>query len=335
MIEEQKQYEELQKRREELKRNREKRAELLRRRRNRKIQKRIFFIFLLLLAVLFAVYLIFFSSRYRAAQTAKLSDGRQSAAGPAQGTKRPTKQSPDENLFSDLYYYESSRLERYQNYSQLHSEFSPEDVVWRVNAGLDLTQFTDAELITEDQLNNDLLIVVNKYHRVPNDYQPPDLVQNADGCIMRAAVQKAFDRMKADAQTQGYVLRAASGYRSVSYQEELYQSYLAQDSQENVDRYSARAGYSEHHTGLAVDVFGSQDGLNEFVNTPEYTWVRQNGAQYGFMIRYTAPWEDVTGYQDEPWHLRYVGIDAATEMKEQNISTLEEYREKYVIHKNQ
>ena len=345
MIEQQKNYEELQRRREELRRNREMRAVILKRRRKRKRRQAFLCVCILALTVLLVIGFVRFPAQYRATQTAKLEQKEMPVettpeALPAVADQNETQaaqsqtaeQQRNETSFSQFYYYEPDHLDRYQAYSQLHPELQAEDVVWRVNSRLDLAQFTDAQQLSADQLNNDPLIIVNKYHKVPEDYQPPDLVQNEDGCMMRAAVQKAFDAMKQAAREQGYVIRAVSGYRSVSYQEGLYQSYLQTDSRENVDRYSARAGFSEHHTGLAVDVFGSVDGLEEFENTEEYEWVLQHGHQYGFIIRYTARWEDVTGYQDEPWHLRYVGEEAATRMKEQQIGTLEEYRDKYVEH---
>lgn len=341
----QQQYEQLEKRWDELRKNRAQRAALLKRRRRRKRRQALVCLCLLGLTVYLVTYFVRFPARYRAAQTASLSQQKKTAAvtnspapqalaGQAQPSQKPqeTDQNQKGSEFSQLDNYEPDHSERYQAYRQLHPELGAEEVVWRVNCRLDLTQFTDALTVTADQLNKDLLVIVNKYYRVPEDYQPSDLVENADGCTMRYAAQQAFDQMKADAQAQGYTLRAVSGYRSVSYQEGLYQSYLASDSRENVDRYSARAGYSEHHTGLAVDVFGSVDGLNEFVTTKEYQWVLQNGHQYGFIIRYTGAWEDVTGYEDEPWHLRYIGTAAATEMKEKNIATLEEYRDRYVLH---
>lgn len=237
-----------------------------------------------------------------------------------------------ENQFASYPNYESENQDRYRAYAKLHSDLAPKDVIWRVNQRLDLTLFDDAEMLTEQDLNDDLLIIVNKYHRVPDDYTPDDLTDTSDGCSLRAVAAHAFDQMKEAAAQEGYTLRAVSGFRSVAYQDGLYQGYLAQDTQAEVDRYSARAGYSEHHTGLAVDVFGSIDGLNEFETTPEYQWVKENGAKYGFIIRYTTQWEGVTGYLNEPWHLRYVGEKAAKEMKENNIGTLEEYRDRYVLH---
>ena len=140
--------------------------------------------------------------------------------------------------------------------------------------------------------------------------------------------------MKEDAKNEGLSITAASAYRSVSYQEGLYNGYLKRDPKAVVDTYSARAGYSEHHTGMAIDFIGSFGSLNDFENTKEYPWVRDNCHKYGFIIRYTAENQWITGYKNEPWHLRFIGIEAATDMKEKGISSFEEYKTKYIDHKN-
>jgi len=235
----------------------------------------------------------------------------------------PTSTVAENNDFSKNGGYVAENAARYDGY-QKTTGFSDYETIWQVNARLDLELF-DAVTINTDKLNTDILVVVNKYHKVPDGYQPPDLTYNSDGCQLRAATANAFDQMKQAAANSGLTLRAVSGYRSVSYQRNLYNSYLQGDSQANVDTYSARAGHSEHHTGMAVDVFGSVDGLGSFVNTPEYQWVKQHGHEYGFIIRYTAPEQHITGYMDEPWHLRYIGTEHATNMVTQGITTLEEY----------
>ena len=154
-----------------------------------------------------------------------------------------------------------------------------------------------------------------------------------DGQSITPATADAYKRMKADAAAQGLSILAASTYRSVEYQQNLYNSYLNSDPREVVDTYSARAGYSEHHTGMAIDFIGSFGSLNDFENTPEYPWVRDNCHRYGFIIRYTTANQWITGYKNEPWHLRYIGVDAATDMKVKGVSSFEEYRVKYIDHR--
>ncbi len=211
--------------------------------------------------------------------------------------------------------------DRYQAYQE-RTGYYAKDVIWRVNARLDLREYEDYVVIGHDKLNQDPLVIVNKYHKIPDDYVPGDLKKNSDGCVLRAETADAFDEMKRAAATQGVALSAISGYRSVQYQRNLYNGYLAGDSRANVDTYSARPGLSEHHTGLAIDVYG-------YSGSPQYNWVKNHCHEYGFIVRYTKAWQNVTGYMDEPWHIRYIGKEHSMKMKENNIGTLEEYVGRY------
>ncbi len=233
------------------------------------------------------------------------------------------------NAFEEIYYCESDKLERYAAYQAQNPDMSPEDVVWRVNSNLDKPWY---EYDVPTSGYDDPYIIVNKYNKVSEDYCPPDLV-NVDGYKMREETGQAYLELKKAAAAEGLKIRAVSAYRTVEYQAGLYNRYLSTDSKENVDRYSARPGYSEHHTGMAIDLFGSTEGLRAFVNTPEYPWVRDNCYKYGFIIRYTTDIENITGYEDEPWHIRYVGVDVSTDMKEKGIASFEEYHSKYIAHK--
>lgn len=160
---------------------------------------------------------------------------------------------------------------------------------------------------------NDLLIV-NKTYSLPNTYVPSN---NA----LTTLTDNAFISMQKEASKFGLNLYVSSGYRSYEYQKSLYQRYVNKDGQEKADTYSARAGHSEHQTGLCFDLNTIEDS---FANTPEGKWVAQNCYKYGFIIRYPKEKQSITGYKYEPWHLRYVGIDLATKLYEKNL-TLEEY----------
>ena len=233
------------------------------------------------------------------------------------------------NIYEQYDYYIEENLSRYKAYALLNSGMAPDDVVWQVNMNLDKPKFScDIPASGYD----DPYIIVNKYYKVPSDFRPPDL-EIYDNQLLRKETGDAFIRMRNAASNEGLSIMAVSGYRSVEYQENLYNSYLESDTLENVDRYSARAGYSEHHTGMAIDLFGSEHGLRNFINTPEYPWVKENAHKYGFIIRYTETGEYITGYEFEPWHIRYVGVEVATDMKQKNIDTYEEYYAKYIYNK--
>ena len=157
----------------------------------------------------------------------------------------------------------------------------------------------------------DGVLIVNKSYTVPENY----------GNGITAETQTAFDSMQAAAAQKGITLFICSGFRSYSYQNTLYTNYVARDGQAAADTYSARPGHSEHQTGLALDI-NSTDG--SMATSPEGLWLAEHCAEYGFVIRYPAGKEHITGYMYEPWHIRYLGIDLAAELTEKGL-TLEEY----------
>lgn len=157
----------------------------------------------------------------------------------------------------------------------------------------------------------DGILVVNKTYALPADYNPG---VNADA-------QAAFDRMQADAAEEGLNIYISSGFRSYDYQAGLYQRYVDKDGKAEADRYSARAGHSEHQTGLAFDLNSIEES---FANTKEGKWVNQNCHKYGFIIRYPSDKEAITGYKWEPWHIRYLGEETAQAVYDSGLC-LEEY----------
>lgn len=228
--------------------------------------------------------------------------------------------------YKEISYSNAVNLERYEKYRKDNPNLSLEDVVWMVNAHQDKPKYEyDIDVSGYD----DPYVIVNKYYKVNDGYEPPDLVE-CDGEMMRRETAEAYKEMKKAAADEGFNFYVVDGYRSTSVQRGLYEGYLEEDSKENVDRYSARPGYSEHHTGMALDIFGSSPGLREFENTPEYPWVRDNAYKYGFIIRYLKETESITGYESEPWHIRYVGKEVSTKMKENNIKSFEEYHAKFL-----
>lgn len=170
-------------------------------------------------------------------------------------------------------------------------------------------------------------VVANKQRPLePPRYAPADLVSVGGGQQMRAEPAAALAAMFAAAQAEGLALQPLSGYRSYARQQTVYNNYVSTYGQDEADTFSAKPGHSEHQTGLAIDIGGGGCGIEEcFGNTPHGKWVAANAYKYGFIIRYPAGKQDATGYKYEPWHIRYVGIELATEMHNQNILTLEEF----------
>lgn len=158
------------------------------------------------------------------------------------------------------------------------------------------------------------VLVANKTYGLPKDYNP------YDGDIA-PEVQSAFNKMSEDASNEGLTLYISSGFRSYDYQAKLYERYASKDGYDMADTYSARAGHSEHQTGLCFDLNTIDDS---FAYTDEGIWVAENCYKYGFIIRYPKGKESITGYQYEPWHLRYLGVDLATKVYNSGLC-LEEY----------
>jgi len=144
---------------------------------------------------------------------------------------------------------------------------------------------------------------------------------------MRKEAAKALEQLFAAAKADGVALAGVSAYRPYGYQKALFHRYVQKDGLEKARMYSAVPGTSEHETGLAVDVAGI-DGkcaaTSCFAGTQEAIWLASHAQDYGFIIRYPKGKEDITGYIYEPWHLRYVGSEAAQAISEKEI-TLEEY----------
>lgn len=155
------------------------------------------------------------------------------------------------------------------------------------------------------------ILIVNKKYSLPANYNP--------GVDQTAST--ALKQLQQAASTAGHNIPLISGFRSYSRQQTLYNNYVARDGQALADTYSARPGHSEHQTGLAFDV-GKLD--DNYGSTPAGIWLKENCHKYGFIIRYPKGKESITGYQYEPWHIRYVGVEHATKIMNQNI-TLEEY----------
>jgi D-alanyl-D-alanine carboxypeptidase len=230
----------------------------------------------------------------------------------------------------DLYYFEADKAERYAAFQEAHPDMPVDEIAWRVNAGADLFLYEDPIAISDFSIKP---LVVNKFNNLSPVFKPTNLVF-IPGTQMQADkdAYAAFERMQQDAALQNINLSVASAYRSFEYQSVLYNPSVG-DTRENLQSRIARPGFSEHQTGLAFDVAVTGGRLSEFEGSPEEEWLKRNAEKYGFMMRYTKELEDVTGFRDEPWHIRYVGGDLITSMKENNIKTLEEYKVKFIDHK--
>lgn len=138
------------------------------------------------------------------------------------------------------------------------------------------------------------------------------------GGSLAPAAAAAFMRMADAAREDGITLYSVSAYRSYSYQDSLYRRYTAQDGVE-ADTYSARPGFSEHQTGLALDINTASRSAH-FETTATYRWLIENCWRYGFILRYPEDREDITGFCFEPWHYRFVGRTLALQVRESGLT---------------
>jgi len=180
-------------------------------------------------------------------------------------------------------------------------------------------------------------IIVNKQNKLDKEYFPNDLrivkvPFNIKGFhskrLMRREAARNLENLFAKAYYDRLELYAISGFRPYERQEKIFAKAYQLDGEE-ANQYSARAGESEHQTGLAMDISCETMDYQlreEFGETKEGIWLRENAYKFGYILRYPKGKEDVTGYMYEPWHIRYVGESLAEKLYFEN-KVLEEYRQ--------
>ena len=187
----------------------------------------------------------------------------------------------------------------------------------------------------QEEKSDIYLLLVNKKHKLPDDWvEKVELItaRNILGreFLVERKTLEQFEALRIKLLEEGVNIELDSTYRSVQRQQELWEEFEKEYGIEYCIKYVAIPGYSEHHTGLVVDVCLIKDGLviddnDDMIAEREiFAKVHERLADYGFILRYLEGKEDITGYSYEPWHLRYVGIEIAKEIKEKRI-TLEEY----------
>lgn len=229
-----------------------------------------------------------------------------------------------DELRSNEYYIaknEELYLEHMGEYGSLR------DCIEAINTKTYLPYYSD---IKETDTSKNYLMLINKYNALSSDYEPSDLV-DVDSYYGRGSTRKEvyekYCEMADDAFELGYSFKICSAYRSYDYQYGLYNKYLNEDAggQESVDTYSARPGHSEHQSGLCLDLSDAVYGMDDFGKSEASTWINENCWKYGFIIRYTEEKTKITGYQAEPWQVRYVGSpEIAKDILDRGI-TFDEY----------
>ena len=226
--------------------------------------------------------------------------------------------------------YLHKNYNKYLNYMDLNPNKELDDVINTINLHLNYTFYEDTK---ETDTKKENLMLVNKYNYLKEDYIPDNLVTistkyswgTAGSQKIKKEVFDEFLKMHEDANLNGIYLMVSSSYRDYNSQKQVYDNYEKNHGEAYADKIAARPGYSEHQTGLSLDIFSLEEPSQAtFKDSKAYAWLKDNAHNYGFIVRYPDGKENITGFKFEPWHYRYVGKEAAKYIYENQI-TFEEY----------
>ena len=215
-------------------------------------------------------------------------------------------------------YFNGKNIDRYLSFFNGNYK----DTIINVNIGLDKEYYENPNIVS----NYDKNMIVNKYNKLSNNYVPKNL-KRIKKCTkgeyyLTKEAKVAFDKLCEASIKDNMAISVSSAYRSYTEQEEIYNYYLEASGIKYADSIAARPGFSEHQTGLALDLVSLNSTF--FIYSKEYEWMKNNAHKYGFILRYEKGKEHITGYSAEAWHFRYVGEEVAKYIYENNI-TYEEY----------
>ncbi len=223
-------------------------------------------------------------------------------------------------------YFIKDHLQKYLEFCKNNDNV--DEVISIINVGADKDWYKNTK---EVENTDSLSMLVNKFHYLPATYAPDDIVPIKnwyayDGHSIKDEVYTQFIKMWEDAKDEGLNLIINSSYRTFEDQQEIYDS--------SNDDYASKPGFSEHQTGLALDIVTYDSMDNEFEKTDEFRWLQNNAYKYGFILRYPKGKEFLTGYAYESWHYRYLGVDLATKVYKSGL-TYEEYYAYYCEYKSE
>jgi len=232
------------------------------------------------------------------------------------------------DIISEKYFIYDNFYE-YLDYLKDNLNVSLTKIVETINTNTHKEYYSDT---TKTDISKKKLMLVNKYYYLDESYEPEDLVAipttyawgDAGSQRVTKETYDAFLNLWNSAKAEGYYLMVSSSYRTHEKQLTVYNDYKDSRGTEYADSIAARPGYSEHQTGYTLDMFELGKTQKTFHTADSYAWLKENVHKYGFIIRYPEGKEAVTGYSFESWHYRYVGVEAATYIYENDI-TFDEY----------
>jgi len=234
-------------------------------------------------------------------------------------------------------YYLHKNLDKYLEYHEKNNCVKDnmdcfKDIIAIINVGANKEWYTG--FIRADTSKGNLMLI-NKFHKLDESYSPDDLANVLNWYAygndpkLKEEAYESFISMYNAAKEDKMNIYMNSPYRTFQHQEKLYNDYKLWYGQESADTYSARPGFSEHQTGLAIDIGTYGATMNTFDSFPESQWLQENAHKFGFILRYPKEKEFLTGYIYEPWHYRYVGKDVAAYIHKNKI-TFDEYYAFYI-----
>lgn len=244
------------------------------------------------------------------------------------------------NVYLDLINEPYFIYDNFYKYIQYHD--NKENDVKNIRNTIEIVNtLRDSEyysLTLKTNIDDEYLMLVNKYYQLDENYVPNNLVtistQHSWGTLGSQKtidyVYDAFIEMHNAAKEFGYYLMVSSSYRNYEKQETIYNDYKESRGTKYADSIAARPGYSEHQSGYALDIFEKNNYRQAtFHESDVYNWLKDNSYKYGFILRYPSDLEDITGYSFESWHYRYVGKEVAKDVYQKNI-TFDEYYAYYI-----
>lgn len=228
-------------------------------------------------------------------------------------------------LTNEKYFIEDN-LKKYINYYK-DSDNSLSDVVAIINVGSNNDWYTNTK---KSDISKKELMLTNKFYSLDNTYNSDNMVtiskqySYGENQMVTSETFDAFLSMFKAAKKEDLTLIINSSFRSYEEQEEIYEYYKDTRGEVEADKIAAKAGFSEHQTGMAIDIQTYGSSASTFEEFDEFKWLQKNAHKYGFILRYPKDKEYLTGYEYESWHYRYVGVEVATYIYENNI-TFDEY----------
>jgi D-alanyl-D-alanine carboxypeptidase len=233
--------------------------------------------------------------------------------------------------FMDEKYYIHSKLNEYLEYKNNNKKSEYSDIVALVNVEMHIDWLDNMK--DTDTSKNELMLV-NRVYGLSEDFVPADLVDVPSEYAYsgKKLSQKVLDeviKLIDSGKNNGYTFVISDGYRSYEEQKDIYDSYADFYGMSETDTFVARPGHSEYQTGMSFDLKPYNKVIDDVSSNEEYLWLRENAYKYGFIFRFEKEDKHLTGFSENSWRLRYVGKEAASVMRDEDIC-FEEYYAYYV-----